>query len=146
MPTSGQRSLPSTKPAPTPKNQEKPSELIFDSIAVLPLQNESADPEIEYLTDTEGFIKKKIKPNFQALGKKIGFKMNAVSQALANFSQHDISLFEKDGRYSIPVGDESVELELTEVEISSEDIPGWTVTKKEAHQPALDINVTPVLV
>lgn len=102
--------------------------------------------EIEYLTDTEGFIKKKIKPNFVALGKRLGATMKAVSQALSNFSQHEISLFEKEGRYSIPVGDESVELALSDVEISSEDIPGWTVATKGQLTVALDINVTPELV
>jgi isoleucyl-tRNA synthetase len=102
--------------------------------------------KIEYLTDTEGFIKKKIKPNFQALGKKLGPKMKAISQALSNFSQHEISLFEKDGRYSIPVGDEAVELVLSDVEISSEDIPGWTVASKGQLTVALDINVTPELI
>jgi isoleucyl-tRNA synthetase len=102
--------------------------------------------EIEYLTETEGFIKKKIKPNFVALGKRLGPKMKAVSGALSNFSQHDISLFEKEGRYSIPVGDESVELSFSDVEISSEDIPGWTVASKGPLTVALDINVTPELV
>jgi isoleucyl-tRNA synthetase len=102
--------------------------------------------EIEYLIETEGFIKKKIKPNFQALGKRLGPKMKAVTQAISNFSQHDISLFEKDGRYSIPVGDESVELSLSEVDISSEDIPGWTVANKGQLTVALDINVTSELV
>jgi isoleucyl-tRNA synthetase len=103
--------------------------------------------EIEYLTDTEGFIKKKIKPNFSALGKKLGAKMKAVTTALSNFSQHEISLFEKEGRYSIPVGnDEFVELSLSEVEISSEDIPGWTVASKGPLTVALDINITPELV
>jgi isoleucyl-tRNA synthetase len=102
--------------------------------------------EIEYLTDTEGFIKKKIKPNFVALGKRLGPKMKAISGALSNFSQHDISLFEKEGRYSIPVGDESVELSLSDVEISSEDISGWTVANKGPLTVALDINVTPELV
>lgn len=102
--------------------------------------------EVEYLADTEGFIKKKIKPNFQALGKKLGPKMKAVSQALSNFSQHDISLFEKEGRYSIPVGDELVELSRTDVEVSSEDIPGWTVASKGQLTVALDINVTPELI
>src|SRR5207248_5382145 len=86
--------------------------------------------EIEYLTNTEGFIKKKIKPNFQALGKKLGPKMKAVTQAFSNFSQHEISLFEKEGRYSIPIGDEFTELTLSEVEITSEDIPGWSVANK----------------
>jgi isoleucyl-tRNA synthetase len=103
--------------------------------------------EVEYLTDTEGFIKKKIKPNFQALGKKLGPKMKAVSTALNNFTQHDISLFEKEGRYSIPVdGDEYIELMLSEVEITSEDIPGWSVASKGPLTVALDINVTPALV
>jgi isoleucyl-tRNA synthetase len=101
---------------------------------------------IDYLTDTEGFIKKKIKPNFQALGKRLGPRMKAVSQVLGNFTQHDISLFEKDGRYSIPVDDEAVELTLTDVEISSEDIPGWSVASKGLLTVALDINVTPDLV
>jgi isoleucyl-tRNA synthetase len=103
--------------------------------------------EVEYLNDTEGFIKKKIKPNFQALGKKLGPKMKAVTEALSKFSQHDISLFEKEGRYSVPVNDdEFVELMLSEVEISSEDIPGWTVANKGSLTVALDINVTPELV
>jgi isoleucyl-tRNA synthetase len=101
--------------------------------------------EIEYLTDTEGFIKKKIKPNFVALGKRLGPKMKMVSTALQNFSQHDISLFEKEGRYSLPVGDETVELALGDVEITSEDIPGWSVASKGPLTVALDINITPEL-
>ena len=103
--------------------------------------------EIEYLTETEGFIKKKIKPNFQALGKKLGPKMKAVNTALSGFSQHEISLFEKEGRYSIPVDEnEFIELLLSEVEITSEDIPGWSVASKGPLTVALDINVTPELV
>ncbi|MCU7547665.1 isoleucine--tRNA ligase [Chitinophagaceae bacterium LB-8] len=101
---------------------------------------------IEFLTDTEGFIKKKIKPNFQALGKKLGPKMKEVNTKLSKFSQHDITFFEKEGRYSLPVGDDIVELTLSEVEISSEDIPGWTVASKGPLTVALDINVTPELV
>jgi isoleucyl-tRNA synthetase len=101
--------------------------------------------DIEYLTDTEGFIKKKIKPNFVALGKKLGPKMKAVSTALQNFSQHDISLFEKEGRYSLPLSDEAVEIALNEVEIISEDIPGWSVASKGSLTVALDINITPEL-
>ena len=73
--------------------------------------------------------------------------MKMVAQALQNFSQHDISLFEKEGRYSIPISaDESVELELNEVEINSEDIPGWTVASKGPLTVALDIHVTRELV
>jgi isoleucyl-tRNA synthetase len=102
--------------------------------------------EIEYLSDTEGFIKKKIKPNFVALGKKLGPKMKEVSVALGKFSQHDISLFEKEGRYSLPFGDDSIDLALSEVEITSEDIPGWSVASKGPLTVALDISITPELV
>ena len=101
---------------------------------------------IEYLTDTEGFIKKKIKPNFQALGKKLGPKMKLVTEALSKFSAHDISLFEKEGRYSLRLDNESIELTLSEVEITSEDIPGWSVAVKGPLTVALDIHVTPELI
>ncbi|MFL5788132.1 MAG: isoleucine--tRNA ligase [Flavisolibacter sp.] len=103
--------------------------------------------EIEYLTNTEGFIKKKIKPNFQALGKKLGPKMKKVTDALSKFSQHDISLFEKEGRYSLALGENDyTELALSEVEITSEDIPGWSVASKGSLTVALDINVSPELI
>ncbi len=99
--------------------------------------------EIEYLSDTEGFIKKKLKPNFQALGKKLGPKMKAVTSALNDLSQHEITLFEKEGRFAISSGGgETVDVLLSEVEISSEDIPGWSVASKGALTVALDINVT----
>jgi isoleucyl-tRNA synthetase len=102
--------------------------------------------EVEYLADTEGFIKKKIKPNFQALGKKLGPKMKTVTTALTNFSQQDIAQLEKEGKYSIAVGDdEAIELTLEEVEINSEDIPGWTVANKGPITVALDLNITPEL-
>ena len=103
--------------------------------------------EISYLNDTEGFIKKKIRPNFGTLGKKLGAKMKAVSAALGGFSQRDIAEFEKEGRYWVPVGEnETVEVLLEDVEITSEDIPGWTVASKGPLTVALDINVTPDLV
>jgi isoleucyl-tRNA synthetase len=103
--------------------------------------------ELDYLFDTEGFIKKKIKANFSALGKRLGGKMKAASAAIQNFSQQEISLFEKEGRYSIPVGnDEVVDLSLQDVEIASEDIPGWTVANKGPLTVALDITLTPQLV
>jgi isoleucyl-tRNA synthetase len=102
--------------------------------------------EVKYLTDTEGFIKKKLKPNFVELGKKLVSKMKAVSTALGNFGQHDIALLEKEGRFSIPLEGEFVDVLLNEVEISSEDIPGWSVASKGALTVALDINITPELV
>jgi isoleucyl-tRNA synthetase len=101
--------------------------------------------EIEYLTETEGFIKKKIKPNFIALGKRLGARMKAVSAALAQFSQEDISRFEKEGQYSLLIDSEPVILQISEVDITSEDIPGWTVAGKGRLTVALDITITPEL-
>lgn len=101
--------------------------------------------EVEYLSDTDGFISKKIKPNFVALGKKLGAKMKAVSTALAQFGQQEITQFEKEGKYSLLIDNEPVILQINEVEISSEDIPGWTVANKGSLTVALDINITPEL-
>ena len=100
---------------------------------------------IEYLSADNTFISKKIKPNFVALGKKLGPKMKAVSAALAAFSQEDIALLEKEGQFSLPIEGETVILQLAETEISSEDIPGWTVASKGRLTVALDITVTPEL-
>jgi isoleucyl-tRNA synthetase len=98
--------------------------------------------EIEYLTATEGFINKKIKPNFIALGKRLGSKMKPVSAALGKFTQHDISLFEKEGKFILDVEGEPLILQLTDVEISAEDIPGWSVASKSTLTVALDITIT----
>ncbi|MFI5187330.1 MAG: DUF5915 domain-containing protein, partial [Chitinophagales bacterium] len=101
--------------------------------------------EIRYLSDTGDFIKKKIKPNFGALGKRLGARMKTVTSALATFTQEDILKMEKDGQFNLPIDDESVMLQLSEVEIISEDIPGWTVANKGSLTVALDITVTPEL-
>ncbi|MCW3114437.1 MAG: isoleucine-tRNA ligase [Segetibacter sp.] len=98
--------------------------------------------EIEYLTATEGFINKKIKPNFIALGKRLGPKMKAVSAALGRFTQQDISQFERDGKFILDVDVEPLILQLTDVEISAEDIPGWSVASKGTLTVALDITIT----
>jgi isoleucyl-tRNA synthetase len=116
---------------------EKVKDLILSEVNV---------KDVQFITETEGFIKKKIKPNFPALGKKLGPKMKEVSKALQNFTQHDITLFEKEGRYSLPIDGELIELTLSEAEITSEDIPGWTVASKGALTVALDIEITPQLV
>ena len=101
--------------------------------------------EIEYLTADNSFIKKKIKPNFVALGKKMGAKMKAVSAALAQLTQEQISQFEKETVYNLLIENETVPLYLTDVDIVSEDVPGWMVTNKGAVTVALDVTVTPEL-
>ncbi|HMH32625.1 MAG TPA: isoleucine--tRNA ligase, partial [Puia sp.] len=101
--------------------------------------------EIKYLSATDGFIKKKIKANFVALGKKLGGKMKAVAAALANFTQEDISKLEKEGHYTLSIDNEPLILQVNEVEITSEDIPGWVVASKGPLTVALDVHVTPEL-
>jgi isoleucyl-tRNA synthetase len=101
--------------------------------------------EIEYLEADNAFIHKKIKPNYILLGKKLGGKMKAVSSALAGFTQQDISKLEKEGKIQLPIGEEMVEIALEEVEINSEDVPGWMVATKGPLTVALDVTVTPEL-
>lgn len=101
--------------------------------------------EIEYMDSDNTFISKKIKPNFVVLGKKLGPKMKAVSAQLAAFTMDDIFRLEKEGQINLSIDGEPVILQLAEVEISSEDIPGWTVANKGSLTVALDITVTPEL-
>ncbi|MBS1974050.1 MAG: class I tRNA ligase family protein, partial [Bacteroidetes bacterium] len=124
--------------SPSMKSQlEKVGDLIKSEVNV---------KEIQLLTETDGFIRKKIKPNFVALGKKIGPKMKAVSQALAAFSQEDIAKLEKEGSYTLLIDSEPLILQVNEVEIASEDVPGWMVANNNALTVALDVNMTPDLV
>jgi isoleucyl-tRNA synthetase len=101
--------------------------------------------EIEYLDPDNTFISKKIKPNFVALGKKLGPKMKAVASALAQFTLEDIARIEKEGQYQLQIDGDPVLVQLDEVEISSEDIPGWTVANKGILTVALDVTLTPEL-
>lgn len=109
------------------------------------IKNEVNIKEIEYLSIDNTFIRKKIKPNFSVLGKKIGPKIKAVTKALEGFTQEDIAKFEKDGSYTLLIDSEPLILQISDVEIASEDIPGWTVASKDNLTVALDITVTPEL-
>jgi isoleucyl-tRNA synthetase len=102
--------------------------------------------EVEFLTEDNGFIHKKIKPNYTVLGKKLGSRMKAVAAALALFTQEDIAKMEKEGSYSLLIENEPVILQITDVEITSEDIPGWMVANKGNLTVALDVTVTPELI
>jgi isoleucyl-tRNA synthetase len=95
---------------------------------------------IEYITDTAGFIKRKIKPNFKALGQKVGKDMKAVAEAINNFSQEDIAKLEAEGQISIL--DTKYSILPTEVEIIAEDVPGWQVANLGKLTVALDVTLT----
>ncbi len=102
--------------------------------------------EIEYLTQTEGFINKRIKPNFVALGKRLGSKMKAVNNALLAFNQSEISDFERTGQAVVSADGMDITLNLNEVDILAEDIPGWSVASKGNLTVALDITLTQNLI
>ncbi|MDB4902577.1 MAG: isoleucine-tRNA ligase [Mucilaginibacter sp.] len=95
---------------------------------------------IEYITDTTGFIKKKVKPNFKVLGAKVGKDMKAVAEAITNFTQEDIAKLETDGE--IPVLDTRYLILSTDVEIIAEDVPGWQVANLGKLTVALDVTIT----
>jgi len=95
--------------------------------------------ELVYLTETEGIIKKKIKANFKLLGAKMGAKMKQAAALIGAFSQQEIAQLEKNGQIAIQVDGETYQIELAEVEIAAEDIPGWSVASKGALTVALDI-------
>lgn len=98
--------------------------------------------EIEYLEETEGFIKKKIKANFKTLGAKLGANMKEAAAAIANFTQHQIAELEKNGTINLQLSTVNYQLSTVDVEITAEDIPGWSVASKGALTVALDITIT----
>jgi isoleucyl-tRNA synthetase len=100
---------------------------------------------VEYLTDSSGIIKKKIKPNFKTLGPKYSKLMKQIAVMVAAMDQAQISVFEKEGSFDAVIDGEAVRLVSEDVEILTEDIPGWQVASEGNLTVALDINVTPEL-
>lgn len=98
--------------------------------------------QIEYVDDASGIVKKKIKPNFKELGKRAGQKIKAVQNAVASFSAEDISRIEREQKYNLNLDGEQFELLLTDVEILTEDIPGWLVASESGLTVALDVTIT----
>jgi isoleucyl-tRNA synthetase len=101
--------------------------------------------EIEYISDTAGILVKKIKPNFKVLGKKVGALMKDTAAAITAMSQEDILRMEREGSFSMSVSGQEVVLGTEDVEILSEDIPGWQVASEGRLTVALDITVTEAL-
>ncbi len=98
--------------------------------------------ELVYITETEGVISKKIKPNFKALGTRLGPKMKAAGAAISALPQHEIARLEKEGSLVLTVDGEMVTVALSDVDITAEDIPGWSVAGKGSLTVALDITLT----
>jgi isoleucyl-tRNA synthetase len=98
--------------------------------------------QIEYLRDSEGILVKKIKPNFKTLGPRYGKLMKQISEAVSNLTQKDIAVIETTGTYSFELSGEKISIGPEDVEIFSEDIPGWLVANEGRLTVALDITIT----
>jgi len=102
--------------------------------------------DIEYITDTSGILKKKAKPNFKTLGRRLGKDMKAAVQAITGMSQAEIAQVEKSNRYELEVGGSKYDLTLEDFEITAEDIPGWQVANDGNITVALDITLDDALI
>jgi isoleucyl-tRNA synthetase len=93
---------------------------------------------VEFLDDESGILKKKVKANFKALGPKFGKEMKAVADAIQNMKQEELKSLEKTGSINL----NGFELTVGDVEILTEDIPGWLVAVEGGITVALDINLS----
>ncbi len=100
---------------------------------------------IEYITEDNGILVKRIKPNFKALGPRYGKLMKQIAAAVNSFNQDDIKKLEQEKEYKLTIDDREVVITLEDVEISTEDIPGWIVANQGKLTVALDISITPEL-
>lgn len=115
---------------------EKVKELILSEVNV---------KEIQYVNDTSGIVKKRIKPNFKILGKKVGNQMKVIGEKINAFGQTEIVELEKKGQLEIDLENQKYILLLEEVEIISDDIEGWVVVSENGITVALDIHISPSL-
>ena len=95
--------------------------------------------EITYITDTAGILVKKIKPNFKVLGKKAGALMKEVAETVVTMTQDQIRTLEKTGQCTLNLSSGAFEVSIEDVEISSQDIPGWEVNSNDRITVALEI-------
>ncbi|MPL91502.1 Isoleucine--tRNA ligase [bioreactor metagenome] len=112
---------------------EKVKELILSEVNI---------KGIEFLSAQNNVLVKKAKADFKSLGPKYGQKMKAIANAINAFSQEDISEIEREGKIYIDINGEKIELLKSDVEIVTQDIPGWVVMNEGAVTVALDTTIT----
>ena len=106
------------------------------------IMNEVNVKEIKFVDGAAGVLVKKVKCDFKKLGPKFGKQMKAVAAAVAEMSQEAISELEKNGKYTLNLNGEEAVIEVSDVEIISEDIPGWLVANEGKLTVALEVTVT----
>ncbi len=97
---------------------------------------------VEYIDDASSILVKKVKPDFKLLGPRYGKLMKEITRCISELTQKEINTFEKDGSYSFVINGQNIKLTTNEVEIISEDIPGWQVANDGKLTVALDVTVT----
>jgi len=97
---------------------------------------------IEYISDTAGIIKKKVKPNFKSLGPKAGKSMKDVAAYINSWTPSDLALFEENGVATFSKEGLNVDIYPEDAEIIAEDVPGWQVTNIGKLTVALDVTIT----
>ena len=113
-------------------------ELIADLV-----KNEVNVKELRIVAADDGILVKSVKPDFKKLGPKHGKRMKAVAAAVKELSAQQIAAFERDGAITLDIDGTPATIDLADVEIISEDIPGWLVANDGALTIALDIEITP---
>lgn len=106
------------------------------------IMNEVNIKEIKFVDGANGVLVKKVKCDFKKLGPKFGKQMKAVAAAVSEMSQEAIADLEKNGKYPLNLADGEVTIEAADVEIYSEDIPGWLVANEGKLTVALEVTVT----
>jgi isoleucyl-tRNA synthetase len=101
--------------------------------------------EIEMLDDASGVLVKQIKPNFKVLGPKFGKDMKAIATEVSKLGQEDIQKMEREGELLLQLENKTVNLQLTDVDISSQDIEGWLVASAGPLTVALDVTIDETL-
>ena len=105
------------------------------------IKNEVNVKELRFV-EGSGVLVKKVKCNFRTMGKKFGKLMKGIAAAMGNLSQEEISQLQATGSYELEVEGQKAVVEATDVEIISEDIPGWLVSNEGNFTVALDVELT----
>jgi isoleucyl-tRNA synthetase len=113
----------------------------IDSITKLILSEVNVK-ELEFMGDDSGMLVKQMKPNFKTLGPRYGKMMKQIAVVLSGFTAAQISNLEQNGKYVLVIDGEEVEILLSDVEINTQDIPGWIISTEGNLTVALDITMT----
>ncbi|MCM1035771.1 MAG: isoleucine--tRNA ligase [Bacteroides sp.] len=114
---------------------------LVDSMAELIL-TETNVKNLKIVNDEEGVLVKRVKPDFKTLGKRLGKRMKAAAAAIGAMDQHTIARLEREGFVELDIEGEPTRIEAADVEIISEDIPGWLVANDGPLTVALDVTIT----